>query len=161
MVVGWGPLPSANALSCERARQFTNHREIPLVTPRFLIDPIELVALLGIFLFDGPRLRPRGRIVHRDDVLDCVRAGAGPAFDQMQVVEGSVKVPLGCEIGDVDDQRVVLPPTARIPPPRADVGGQMRGRRDGDDAMPSLALARVIENRDGSWRLDNLTEATE
>src|SRR6266850_4120183 len=88
--------------------------------PRFLVDPIRLIALPGKFLLDGPWSCPRCRIGHRDDVLDRVSTGAGPAFDEMQVLGGSLEVDLAVEICHVDDQCVPLPMGHRIPPPRAD-----------------------------------------
>src|SRR2546426_5253070 len=78
----------------------------------------------------------------------------------MQVLAGSLEVRLWREIGDVDNQCPPLQMTAGVSPPRAQIGGQMRTAGNRYDALPSLPLARVIENRDGSRRLHNLREKT-
>ena len=79
----------------------------------------------------------------------------------MQVLAGTLVVGLGTEIGDVDDQGVTLPLSTRVPPPLADVRGQMRTVGHGDNARPTLALAGVIEHRYCSRRLHNLQEETD
>src|SRR5438445_3825112 len=66
--IGASPLGECH-LHRTRPREHADHREISLVAPRLLIDPIVLVALLTIFLLDGPRFRACHFVVHREAVL--------------------------------------------------------------------------------------------
>src|SRR5471030_2079950 len=103
------PALGVDPLDITHARQQPDHPEVLFVTPRLLVDAIELVALLRIFLLHRPRPRPRRRIAYRDDVLERVRAGAGPAFGEMQVLAGSAEFRPRAEVADVDNERVALP----------------------------------------------------
>src|SRR5438093_488044 len=127
---------------------------------RLVVDPVRLIVLSGIFLLDGPWFRPRSRIFDCDGVLERVWTGARPPFDQMAVLAGSHEVGLGTEIGDIDHQRFALPSAARIAKALPDMARKMRTAVDRDNALPSLPLSHVIENRDGSWRLHDSTEPT-
>src|SRR5713226_8905027 len=128
--IGAAPLGKGLLLGT-RAPQPSLDRVIPLVTPRLLVDPIELVALLPEFPLSSPRSRPRCRIVYGDDVFNRGRANAGPAFDEMQVLAGLDVVRLVAEIGHVDDQRIPLPVTARVQPTEPDRRGKMRAAIQG------------------------------
>src|SRR5436309_3129669 len=79
----------------------------------------------------------------------------------MQVLAGSLEVPPRGEIADVDDQRIGLPPAARVPPRMADGRRKMRPPVYRDDTVPPLSLTRVVENRHRSRRLHDLTEPAE
>src|SRR5262245_43867084 len=57
------------ALLLARAQKQRRHPVVALVTPRLLVDPVFLVALLGVFLLDGPGSGPRRWIFDRDGVL--------------------------------------------------------------------------------------------
>src|SRR2546422_6950324 len=111
------------------------------MAPRLVVDPVRLIVLPGIFLPDGPRFRPRGRIFYCDGVLDRVRSSALPAFDQMTVLAGSHEVGLGAEIGDIDHQRIALPSAARIAKALPDISRKMRAAVDRDNALPPLPLS--------------------
>src|SRR5438093_5928053 len=71
------------------------------------------------------------------------------------------EVGLRTEIGDIDHQRLALPSAPRIAKALADVARKMRAAVDGNNALPSLALSHIIENRHRCWRLNDTTEATE
>src|SRR2546427_6946748 len=131
------------------------------MAPRLVVNAVRFIALHGIFLLDGPRFRPRGRVFYCDDVLERVWTGARPAFDQMPVFARPHEVSLGTEIGDIDHQRLALPSAPRIAKALADVARKMRAAADGNNALPSLALSHIIENRHRCWRLNDTAEATE
>src|SRR6266436_2545793 len=67
-----------------RPAQQRHQAGIPLVAPRLIVDSIRRIALLFQFLLDGPRSRPRRRVVNGDDILDRVRVETRPAFHEMQ-----------------------------------------------------------------------------
>src|SRR5262249_30356147 len=94
-------------------------------------------------------------------VFERLRVDASPSLDQMQVLARAQVVRFRREIGDVDDERVALPTTARVPPPLTELWGQMRPPSHGDDALPPLSLEGVVENRYGSRGLYNAPEPTE
>src|SRR5262249_61437805 len=129
-----------------RTSQEPDQSVVPLVTPRFVVNPIRLLVLLGHFYLHGPGSRPCRRIIDCDDVLECARVDACPPFDQMQVLARSLVLRLGTEITDIDDQRIPLPTAARVPPPLANVWGQVRTVGHGNDALPPLPLANIIKN---------------
>src|SRR5687768_4163182 len=104
---------------------------------------------------------PHRRILDPDRVLERVRVKARPPFDEVQVLVGTLEVGLWREIRHVDDQRLALPPAARIPPPLADVRRKMRSVGDRDEAIPPLSLPRVVENRELSAGLHDATETAE
>src|SRR2546421_5413486 len=131
------------------------------MAPRLVVDPVRLIALHGVFLLNGPRFRPRGRVFYCDDVLDRVWTGSGPTFDQMAVLARSLEVGLRTEIGDIDHQRFALPPAARIAEALPDMAWKMRTAIDRDNALPTLTLSHVIENRHGSRRLYDTPESSE
>src|SRR5438128_9028468 len=87
---------------------------VSLVTTWLEIDPICLVTLPLELLDHAPRSRPHGRILDRVNDLEGVGTGASPAFDEMQVLAGSLKVPPGREIRHVDNERITLPTGTRI-----------------------------------------------
>ena len=95
-----------------RAGQRPYHAEIALMTAGLFVDTIRLVALHLELLDDGPRSCPDGRVLERRDHLKGVRAGAGPTFNDMQILSGSLEVRLGGEVGYVNDQRLTLPVAA-------------------------------------------------
>ena len=107
--LGKGAIHSAIAL------QEPDHSKITFVTPRFVIDPIQLTVLPDQYLLRGPGACPRRRILDRDHILEGVCVTTRPALDEMQVLAGILKVEIRFEIGDIDDQRVALPPAARVP----------------------------------------------
>ena len=96
---------------------------------------------------DGPRARPGRRIVDRDDVLQRRLVDPAPALDQMEVFAGAAVAALRGEVRDVDHQRVAFPVAAGVSERRADVARQMPAPVDRDDALPSLSLAHVVEDR--------------
>ena len=108
-------------LNGARASKDPQQSLISFVTAGLGVDSIPKVILQIEFLDRGPRSRPRRRILHRAHGLDHLRAGTGPALDEMQILAGSEEIRLGTEIGDVDDQRVSLPVAPRVPPPLADL----------------------------------------
>src|SRR5207245_7678858 len=110
------------------------------MAPRLVVNAVRFIALHGIFLLDGPRFRPRGRVFYCDDVLDRVCTGARPAFDQMPVFTRPHEVRLGTEIGDIDHQRLALPSAPRIAKALADVARKMRAAVYGQHAMHYLSL---------------------
>src|ERR1700730_17347307 len=65
----------------------------------------------------------------------------------MQVVTGAHEVALRREIGDVDDQRITLPAATRVAEPLTDGWRKMRAPVHGDDALPPLPLANIVEDR--------------
>ena len=79
-------------------------------------------------------------------------------LDEVQVLARALEVGLRREVGHVDDQRLAFPPAARVAPPLPDARGQVRRVGDRDDALPPLALAGVVEDRDRVGRLDDLRE---
>jgi len=91
------------------------------MAPGLLVDPVRRIALPVQFNPHCPGLRPHRRILDRNLVIERLRVGAREALDDMQVLVGSSVVALGAEIGDVDDQRITLPATARVPPLLSDV----------------------------------------
>src|SRR5262249_22317157 len=135
--------------------------EVSIVAARFVVDPVRLVALLRILLLDRPGFRPRGFVFNCDAVLDSVRTGARPSFDQMPVLARSHEVGLGTEVSDINHQCFAIPPAARIAKALQDMARKMRTAVDGDDALPALTLSGVIENRYRFWRLYNSPEAAE
>src|SRR5437016_886367 len=141
-------------LCSARVREHANQSVIALVTPS-LIDLILLIAVSPQLLDGCPGSRPRRRILHRHLERERIRIDTSVAFDQMQVLSGSLEVRLLREIGDVHDQRIPLPPAKRISVPLADVVGQMRTVRDRDDPTEPLPLADIIVNRHSSRRLHN------
>src|SRR5712691_10302474 len=148
-------------LVCARARKQRRHAVIALVTAGLVEDPIVALVLFIQFLLDRPRPRPYRRVLDRHGVLDRLLVDARPSFHEMQVLMGSVEVRLGREVGDVHDQRIAIPPPARVSPPEPDVGRQMRRRRDRDHTLPPLSLPGVVENRNLSARLYDATEPGE
>ena len=144
LALGKGPLHRAIAL------QETDHSQIALVTPRFVIDPIQLTVLPDQFHLRGPGACPRRRILDRDGVLERVGVTRGPALDEMQVLAGVLKVEIRFEIDDIDDERIAVPSAARVPKRLADMWWEMRPVRHRDDPLEALALADVIVNRDDS-----------
>ena len=123
-----------------------------------LVDPIRLRALPGQILPDRPRPRPRRRILDRDDVVDHVLVDTGPPFDEAQVLARPLPIRFRTEVGHVDDERIAFPVCAGITRPLADVPGKVWPIAHGNDALPSLALTRVVEDRDGVTRLDDFLE---
>ena len=87
------------------------------------------------------------------------RPGARPALDQVQVLARALEIGLRTEVRHVDDERVALPVAARVAVPLADVGRQMRASVHDDVALPALALAHVVEDRDAARRLHDPAEA--
>src|SRR5580704_8179333 len=77
-----------------------------------VIDPVLLLALSGELLADGPGSRPHGRVLDGHHVFERVRAGPGPALDQVQVLTRALNVGLRTEVGDVDHQRIAVPMAA-------------------------------------------------
>ena len=104
------------------ASKLAQHAKVPLMAPGLSVDPIRLVALHLELLDDGPRSCPHRRIIHRDDYLERLRTGAGPTFDEMQILSRPLKIGLVTEVCDVNDQRLALPMRTRVPPPLTDIG---------------------------------------
>src|SRR5262249_60802208 len=98
---------------------------VSLVAARLVIDSVRLFALPDELLRDRPGLRPHGRIVNRDHVLEGIRPGPRPALNQMQVVARALKIRLRAEVRDIDDEGVALPVPTRIAIPLAGAGRQM------------------------------------
>src|SRR5438132_10499164 len=96
------------------------------MAPRLVVESVRLIALHGIFLLDGPRFGPRGRVFYGDAVLERFRTGPRPAFDQMPVLARPHEVGLGTEVGDIDHQRFALPAAARIAKTLPDMARKMR-----------------------------------
>src|SRR5438128_1341274 len=160
---GWIRTPALGKgpLLCARPRELSCQAVVPLVTPWLHVETIGFDGLPGQFLFHRPRLRPRRRIVDRDDILQRVGVDTRPAFDQVQVLARSLEVGLRAEIRHVDNERLALPAPPRVSPPEPDVRGEMRLCGQRNDPLPSLSLTRVVENRDGAGRLHDLAESTE
>ena len=112
------------------------------------INPIRLVVLLLQVERHRPRLRPHRGILDRGRVLERLRVEARPPFHEVEILVRPLEIRLGREVRHIDNQRVALPATARVPPPETDAGGKMRRRGDRDDPLPALSLTHVVENRD-------------
>src|SRR5262249_44523506 len=140
-----------------RSFEQRRHSVVSFVTSGLRVNPIGLVALLGQFLFDSPRSRPCRRILNRDDVIERVGTGAGPAFDEMQVLARSLEIGFGREIGDVDDQGFAFPMAPRISKPLTDIRRKMGLRGDGNRARKALSLAHIVQDSDRSGRLHDTT----
>src|SRR5580704_6279118 len=83
----------------------------------------------------GPRLRPRGRVIDRELVLDRARVEPRETLGDLQglrirVLEGSART----EIGGFHDERVAFPMTPGIPVPSMEVLGEMRAPIERDNA---------------------------
>ena len=117
-------------LHCAIALQEPDHSEIAFMAPRLVIDPIQLAVLPLQFLLRGPGAGPCRRVLDRDRVLERVGVTRRPALDEMQVLAGVLKIEIRFEIRDIDDQRIALPPGARVPKRLAEPAG-------GDAAGPS------------------------
>src|SRR5579863_853547 len=98
-----------------------------------------------------PRFRPRGRIVSREFVQERFLAGARETLDQMCVRTGTFETRLALEIDGVDNQRITLPMSARVPIPLTNA--PMRTRVQGDDAS---AVDHFIKNHNMSRSLEQL-----
>src|SRR3989441_10423482 len=144
-----------------RAGEQPDHTSVALVASRLMIKTVRLIRLPAQFELDGPRSRPRRRILDRNGVFERLRVGPGPAFDEVQVLPRSLEVRLRAEIGDVDHERVALPAATRVSPPLPHVRREMRAAGDRDRARPALPLTHIVENRYRSGRLDDPAVARE
>src|SRR5436190_3899381 len=126
------------------------HRALPLL---FHFLPAEVDAQL-------PRLRVHLRIVDRDDVDDVVGRADGPALDHAHFVgmKGADDGEPGLigVVGDVDDQRVLLPVTARIAHPHLDSVADVRTAVQRNHAV---AVMVVIGDHDSAGVLLDLERA--
>src|SRR5262245_52116139 len=68
-----------------------------------------------------PGRRPRRGVRQRDFVVDPVDRRACKALDHVEVLGRSEKAALWRKVRGLDNQRVALPSTARVPEPEADV----------------------------------------
>src|SRR5580704_630935 len=95
-----------------RRPQHGRERIVSFDAARLVVDPVLLLALSGELLADGPGSRPYGRVLDGHHVFERVRAGPGPALDQVQVLTRALNVGLRTEVGDVDHQRIAVPMAA-------------------------------------------------
>ena len=79
----------------------------------------------------------------------------------MQVLARALEFPLRTEIRDVDNERVSLPPAARIAVPEADVGCSVLAAVHGHHANKPLSLSRIVINAHLSRRLHDLIDGAE
>ncbi len=128
---------------------------------RGLKQPVLLLAFLEPGNRDGPASGERCRVVDRDFVVQSVCVDAGEALDEMQVVACSAIVGPRREVGRVDDQRRPFPMTTRVSPPLTNCSWKVRASVGRNDAMETLSLARVIENRETSRSLHDSIERCE
>src|SRR5262245_37947576 len=126
---------------------------------RLVVEPVVLLDLLLELLLDRPGPRPHGSSFDQDHGFKRVRPGPFPALDKAQVVARALIIGLRAEVRHVDDERIALPAATRIAVPLADAGRQMRPPVHHDVALPPLALAHIVEDRDTAWRLHDPAEA--
>src|SRR5215471_12404021 len=138
-----------HAPSMQQSRQ----AKVSFDATRLVIKSVLLIALLGELFFDGPGLGPHGRIFDRHLIFDRGWSGPRPALDQVQVLARAFKIGLRAEVCHVDDEGVALSVAARIAIPLTDIGGQVRAAVHDNVALPPLALADVVEDRDAAGRL--------
>ena len=120
-----------------------------------------LLALPGELLFYRPRPRPHGRIFDGDLVFECGGGAPRPAFDHVQIVARALKISLRTEIRHVDHERIAFPMAARVALPLTYVRRQVWTSVHHDVALPPLALAHIVEERDATWRLHDPAEAAD
>src|SRR5205823_2632182 len=123
------------------------------MTARFVVDSVRLLILAHQFLFHGPWPRPCRRVVDDHGVFDRCRIDPSPALHEMQFFARAPVAELWRKIGNVDNQRVAFPVSARITETLWDRRRQMRTRGHWDHALPALSLACVVEDGYGTWRL--------
>src|SRR4051812_47436402 len=128
------------------------------MTPRLIIDPVLLVGLPGKRLRDCPWLRPNARVIHGNGIFELARALSCPSLDQVQVLARALIVGLRTEVCHVDDQAIAVPVAARVAIPLTDAGRQMRPAVHDDVALPALALADVVEDRNAAGGLHDAAE---
>src|SRR5215470_5302803 len=126
---------------------------------RLVVEPVVLVALPRELLLGGPWSGPHRRILDCHDIFERLGTGAPPALDQMKVLTRALVIGLLTEVGDVDDQRVALPTSARVAVPLAHAGRQMRPPVYDDVALPALTLPDVVKDRDTARSLHDPAEA--
>src|SRR5437870_5315164 len=123
------------------------------MTARFVLDSVRLLILAHQFLFHSPWPSPCCRVVDDHGVFDRCRIDPSPALHEMQFFARAPVAELWRKIGNVDNQRVAFPVSARITETLRDRRRQMRARCYRDHALPALSLARVVEDGYGTWRL--------
>src|SRR5438093_8670536 len=112
-------LPRRSSQACllplerARARENARQRVIPFVTRR-LVDLIGLLVQFRQRQLDRPRACEGGRILDGDAVRQQIGPGPGVPLGQMQVFARSLEIGLVREIRHLDDERVALPPAARV-----------------------------------------------
>src|SRR5580704_8256988 len=125
---------------------------------RLVIDPVLRLVLFDELLLGGPRPGPGVGIVGRDLIFKRGWSGPRPALDEVQVFARPLEIGLRTEVRHVDDKRIALPMAARVAVPLADAGRQMRAAVHDDVALPALALADIVEDRDAARRLHDAAE---
>src|SRR5262249_21852738 len=126
---------------------------------RLGVNSVLLIALSGELLLGGPRPCPHSRVYGSDFVCERVRSRQRPTLDQVQVFTRPLEVGLRAEIRHVDDEGAALPVSARVAIPLTDAGRQVRAPTHDDVALPPLALADVVEDRDATRGLHDAAEA--
>ena len=87
-----------------------------------VLDELVLRVVAHEGVHPGPGPGPDGRVFQREPILERVRTGTRVALGQRQVLGRSLERRPAVEIGDLDDERVALPATARV----AEIGGDVR-----------------------------------
>src|SRR5207245_6164046 len=85
--------------------EHVHHRIIPLVTSVFK----QRSRGSRKRHFPSPGFRESRRIVHSELIENGIRTGAFEALHEMQILVGSPKVSLVCEVGGMIVERVALP----------------------------------------------------
>src|SRR5262249_34149621 len=142
-----------------RASQQPRKTIVSFDAARLGIKPVIRVAQLDEILLGGPWACPHRRIVDRNRVFKCIRTGPRPALDQMQVLAGALIIGLRAEVRHVDHEGTAFPMPARVAVPLADTGRQMGTSVHDDVALPALALANVVEDRNAARGLHDPAEA--
>src|SRR4029453_12139894 len=134
---------------CSRACEDADHGLIPFMAGKF----VQPVVTLSQRNDDGPELRPGGRIVERDLVVDGFGRTPRETLDEMQVFGSAHEVALRREVRRLHNQRCPFPPPARITVPMANPFREMRPAVQRDDAR---LMDRFHHQHHISGRLDDL-----
>src|SRR5215471_1051779 len=105
------------------APQYPRQAIVSFDAARLVIKSVRLVTLPDELLLDRPRPRPHRRVFDGHLVFERGRSGPCPALDQVQALARPLKIGFRAEICHVNDERIVLPPAARVAVPLPDIGG--------------------------------------
>ena len=91
-----------------RAGQDAGETDVPFVTAGLVDHFIRAPEAV----LQRPRLGERLRVRDSQPVVDGVVVDAGEAFDQLEILRGTMKPPAAVEVRRLDNERLALPPAA-------------------------------------------------